>query len=329
MQVKVVDDMMGSGKSSFAIQYMKESPNKRFIYVTPYLDEVQRVKEECGFFEPKHKYSKVISFNSLLEEGVSICTTHALFKMLDKESLQLIKDGEYVLILDEVLDVVSQDSIKMGDIHNLLELGVLKENNDGDYIAGNESILKKKSSEDNEYRHIAFNLLRNNLDIKKNKKTITFMWLFPIDLLHQFSEIFILTFMFDGYPLKGYLDLHNVIQKKYAVEVNNANLPYEERIYKLIDYRFPNMEEKKSLINLVQKGKMIDIGRRDYSFSLEWWKKLHYDDKQIIKKNTNNFLVNFVKSKSKDRLLWTTFKGKSDSIKESVYTKYLNGFVAL
>jgi hypothetical protein len=63
--------MMGKGKSSWSIQHMnkKQKEGERFIYVTPYLDEVERVKKECGFEEPESSdSSKLTSFKKLLEK---------------------------------------------------------------------------------------------------------------------------------------------------------------------------------------------------------------------------------------------------------------------
>ena len=56
-RVKVVDAMMGTGKTSAAINYINENlEQKRFLYITPYLDEVDRVKKSCPgakFYSPK------------------------------------------------------------------------------------------------------------------------------------------------------------------------------------------------------------------------------------------------------------------------------------
>lgn len=41
--IKVCDAIMGSGKSSAAITYMNEHPDDKFIYITPYLNEVKRI----------------------------------------------------------------------------------------------------------------------------------------------------------------------------------------------------------------------------------------------------------------------------------------------
>ena len=56
MNVTIVDSIMGSGKTEWAIQYMIDNPEKRFIYITPFLDEIEkRIKEKLS----KMIYSKV------------------------------------------------------------------------------------------------------------------------------------------------------------------------------------------------------------------------------------------------------------------------------
>ena len=46
---------MGTGKTEAAITYMNEHKEKKFIYITPYLAESNRIKEGCPelhFVEP-------------------------------------------------------------------------------------------------------------------------------------------------------------------------------------------------------------------------------------------------------------------------------------
>ena len=127
-KVNVIDSMMGKGKSSWSIQYMnkKSKEGERFIYVTPYLDEVERVKKECGFSEPDDSEDcKLNSFKRLVGSNKNIATTHALFKLLDAEALELLSVG-YTLILDEVLDVVEESTMPKGDISNMIDLKMLK-----------------------------------------------------------------------------------------------------------------------------------------------------------------------------------------------------------
>ena len=55
--VTVVDCIPGSGKTSWAIQFMDAHPEKRFLYISPFLEELDRIEKESKlpFVQPKHK----------------------------------------------------------------------------------------------------------------------------------------------------------------------------------------------------------------------------------------------------------------------------------
>ena len=78
--INIVDAICGSGKTSYAIQMIKSNPEKSYIYITPYLREIQRIKHECpGFIEPTQtSEGKFSHFQNLLINGSNIASTHAL-----------------------------------------------------------------------------------------------------------------------------------------------------------------------------------------------------------------------------------------------------------
>ena len=105
----VIDSIMGSGKSSYAIQEINnQDEHKKYIYITPYLDEVKRVKDNVTkrkFYEPNEKLGhgrKINHFKKLISDGKNIVSTHALFSYIDLETELLLKDNDYILILDDV-----------------------------------------------------------------------------------------------------------------------------------------------------------------------------------------------------------------------------------
>lgn len=66
--ITVVDARMGRGKSSAAIQYMNEhKTEKRFMYITPYLTEVERICECCDFDQPDSDPSTFLVVKKLLK----------------------------------------------------------------------------------------------------------------------------------------------------------------------------------------------------------------------------------------------------------------------
>lgn len=44
-KINIVDSIMGSGKTSWAIQKMNEDKNNKYVFITPFLDEVKRIEE--------------------------------------------------------------------------------------------------------------------------------------------------------------------------------------------------------------------------------------------------------------------------------------------
>ena len=46
-KITVVDCPPGAGKTSYAIQYIKEEIFDRFIFITPFLTELDRIEKEC------------------------------------------------------------------------------------------------------------------------------------------------------------------------------------------------------------------------------------------------------------------------------------------
>ena len=63
---------MGSGKTESAITQMNEDLDSRYIFVTPYLSEVERIKNGCperNFVDPQdYGRGKYVDFLRLLGE---------------------------------------------------------------------------------------------------------------------------------------------------------------------------------------------------------------------------------------------------------------------
>ena len=46
-KITVIDSPCGYGKTSFAIQMMKNREDDKFVYITPFLPEIERVINAC------------------------------------------------------------------------------------------------------------------------------------------------------------------------------------------------------------------------------------------------------------------------------------------
>ena len=120
--ITVIDSIMGSGKTSWLMAQLNayaadrlllpegdvaRPPKARFLFITPNLEEVDRIQRECSalnFRDPQYIHGrKYFHLEKLIEEGANICTTHKLFSLLDQKVYRLLRERNYVLIIDEVI----------------------------------------------------------------------------------------------------------------------------------------------------------------------------------------------------------------------------------
>ncbi|ULT58706.1 DEAD/DEAH box helicase family protein [Neobacillus drentensis] len=311
-KINIIDSIMGSGKTSWAIQYMNEAPRyKKFIYITPFLNEVERVLNaaEREFVRPENikGKSKLDNLKKLILNGEDIVSTHALFQRFDNDLIELIEMQGYTLILDEVMNVIEQVKYTKDDIQVLLtaktktgeSLITIDKNgfvqwNEKDYSEGNFTQI----------RNLA---VVNNLMIFENT---AMYWLLPVSAFKGFEEIFVLTYMFNGQLQRYYYDLFNLAYSFHSVtNVNDS--------YQLIDYIPLDKEDRSHLREMIKiyYSKPIDkvdlnkIGEGRYSFSVSHLKKIVENNelRQLIKNNGFNYYINKCKIPV-DLVMWTTFK---------------------
>ena len=317
-KIHIIDSIMGSGKSTWSFNYMYENKDKKFIYITPYLNEIKRLigegTEDCPhtkwyyerrFREPKHLgEGKLDSLHTLLVNDYNIATTHALFKMSTSETIDLIVSGEYILILDEALDVVDIKEINRKDYEMLIDTNKIRVNEN--HIV--EWIDDEYDGKLSEWKTLCKN--GTVVELKKTKKVQLLVWNFNIESFLSFKEIFIMTYLFDASYLKYYFDMHGVSYDKYAIE-DFKLVPYDNK-------KPYNKEQYKNLMNIYQ-GQLNNIGDKNNALSLNWFKK-NKDLKAKLKNNIYNYLRNIINSKSNE-IIWTTFKSEQRHIQGKGYTK--------
>lgn len=293
---------MGRGKTSSAINFINDSDDdERFLFITPYLEEVRRIKENCPlkkFKEPCFLNGrKLEGIKELINRGDNIVSTHALFQKFDLEVIDLCRAKNYTLIMDEVTDVVEQYDISKDDFNILKEkfidideeTGLLKwRNSDTDYNGKFEE--EKRLCELNSLAYYGGSIM---------------MWLFPIEVFNAFRKIYILTYMFNAQIQRYYYDYYKLPYKYIYVSGNSRD-----------NYSFTNDKNRKSnnhynykeLIHILDDEKLNRIGDREYDLSKSWYErnKSNASIKQL-KNNIVNYFVNKRKTKTSDNL-WTTFK---------------------
>lgn len=329
--ITVIDSIMGSGKTSYIFDYMNTAyrertnwdegtvDNKRFIFITPWLDEVKRVKAACPdlvFIEPEPVSGKKLNhFHDLVQSGRNIATTHQLFSMLNRESQEALSQAGYTLIIDEETECVKEYEINKDDITTLFETGMIYT----DQYNRIQWDYEKKPYYDGRFSDIK--ALCDNGNLIRVDDTF-WVWEFPIKFFQMFNEVYILTYLFEGSLLSTYLKANAMPYQMKSV-----------RDSKLMDYTGDDTEIKQkliSLVHLIDDPKLNAIGSSlhgGYSLSKNWYlNDLKHGGNKIaqLRLNLENFYRNRVDGKSSDNM-WSVFNSFKDRLKGKRYTK---GFTA-
>ena len=104
MTINILDAGCGVGKTTAMINYINNSQEEQqYLYITPFLDEVERIKKSCptkNFKTPKPNETKLQDIITLFQEGHNIVTTHILFTKFNDKILDIIrKKINYELLL--------------------------------------------------------------------------------------------------------------------------------------------------------------------------------------------------------------------------------------
>lgn len=317
--------MCGQGKTSWAIRYIAEyhkifgMMNMGFIYCTPFLDEINRVKkelqkEDVDMYEPesyKGKGTKLEHLKKLILQKKNIILTHSLLSNCDAELLELIRKSGYILILDEVFEVLKRYNMSDEDYKLLEQQKCIEVDENGKVNWVNE--------EYNNGKFIEFKTLCQLGAIFKLPQNKLYMWTFPVELFYYMSAVYILTYQFKGQLQCYYYDLYKVpYNMKYVIKENEN--------YKLIDWKEEyDKENIKAIMPLVNiyEGKLNP--NHNISLSSTHLRNANPAFLKIMQNNVYNYFRHVCNGTS-DSNMWTTLKELKPKLKGKGYTK---GFVSL
>lgn len=310
--ITVIDAIMGAGKTSWAVQHVSEaSASERFIYITPFLDEIKRIKNAVigrTFIEPNNaneERRKMRSLKELIAAGANIAATHSLFQTADDELIELLAEAGYTLILDEVMDVIEVANISRQDIEILVESGKVTIDDSRviwiseEYVEGRFFDIKQLARAGNLFFHRGRFLV----------------WSFPSRVFEAFESVYIMTYLFDAQLQRYYYDLHGIdytyksVHKtetgRYEITEYSRHAECRSELYALID---------------VYDGPLNDIGRLPNSFSATWLKAADSASVTAARNNMRNYLRNICAAPA-SAILWTTKKDKARSLSSKGFTK--------
>ena len=348
--ILVLDAIMGNGKTQRIKQIILET-KQPVIYITPLLEEAhtvvgaivdekgRHVKDDSGYYMYDNKHilaskcfmlpsnknnngSKLEHIKHLILNNHNIASTHQLFSILDQDVISLLQMNNYMLIVDEALNVWHNLNIYEGlvdsaktnkqlvedekqergsgsmtdrEVQNLIKNGVIEVDPLG--------LLHWQSDKFEVDDGLFLSRVKRLCDLKQlylsNGRVV--FWELNSVVLNCFSNIVVGTYMFEHNFMSHYLDVHGF---EYKVE------------------KFGNKPSfYKDLIN-IEQGKLNLIGEKDYSLSYnDLCMKKHSENhpKDVLRKNLDNFLKNKCKSKSGERI-WTCFKKVTPTISNQRYT---------
>lgn len=316
-KVKVCDAICGAGKTQGCIDMINKDDRNRYVFITPYLDEVERIKVACSskhFVSPErrcdNRYSKLNDIRTLLSKGANVASTHALFSCYTDEIKKLIREQEYVLILDEVIDLFQPVKLDGGDVQFLVRNNIAKKEED--------AVIW----DDDEYNGILFNEI---MEASKSRNLVDYdgsfyFWSLPIDVFRCFKEVYVLTYLFEYQMLRYFFDANGIEYELIGTKKIGG------------DYRFCRIEDMdrrlnlKGKIHIVESEDLNSIGDGMFSLSAKWYERaLNEQGRPKIVELKNNIRKVFRKRNtgSTDRM-WTTMNRFKGYLKGKGYS---NGFI--
>lgn len=298
MKVNVVDAGCGVGKTTALINKMnQDNSEQKYLFITPYLSEVERIKKSCptkDFASPENiGGSKLKNVKELFRNNQNIVTTHALFRHFDEEIIEILKERNYIMVMDEVANIIEEVAITNKDLKTL-EKEYVRVHPRTHMLEWTDRCYEGKFEEYK--RMIMLNSIFANLDNENN--ILSLLWLMPYQIFECFKQVFILTYMFEGQIQKGYFDYYHTGYN--YLYVDNFQLTSEKVIY---DY-----SQVKKNIEVVSNSKMNKVGQKNTALSKTWFEQ---NKNKIVMKELSNNIYNFFRWYTKtdgSERLWTTFK---------------------
>ena len=315
--IYVVDAKPGDGKSSAAITMINEAPEeKRFLYITPYLTEVERIQACCPekqFVQPQEDDPcKSIDIKKQLRQRRNIVSTHALFQRFDAEVIRLVKKGGYTMIMDEVATVAEVEEITYWDLKHILKHFA--------HVDPETSLLIwDKTAYRGIFEDIKQAAERKSLWIYgAGSKHPAAVHIFPPGIFDAFEDVYLLTYMFNGQVQKYYFDFFHLPYSQKWVEKNGDCYRFSDK-----PVESPGLDYK-SLIHICRNRKLNEIGHAKTALSKAWYTANQNTGKiDQMRRNLANFSRNICGAKS-NQILWTIFKRYHNEVKGKGYSK---GFI--
>jgi hypothetical protein len=300
--IKVVDSIMGSGKTSYIIQLLNDinewaGEPPKYLVVTPYKDQVDYIVDRVSSaVKPKdgkaaNKSKQLVEFLQQ-KKRVIVCTHELLNRFSDFELL-----AGYTLLIDETMAVIEpmwddgdrekEKVMAVADLEILEKAGCIRNGKDGFY----EWIAE-------EYRGLVYAEMYKHL--RNGEITIRDGRVFKLLSRRLFTycqEVVVFTYLFEGQDMYYYCRYFDIpIEYWHVVNDNGA--------YDIAPGR--HSREGRNFPITIYEGRLNDIGEK--GLSKNWFISKATDGELTrLRKNIYSYLRNDRKA-GVHQVIWTTFK---------------------
>lgn len=332
--ITIVDAIMGTGKTSWAVDMMCSSEDVGFheeprshLYIAPREEDYREVQGRCAKVNPDFRIDSPIQLkgrkmNDLLRmmaEGQSIASTHALFKRINQDMLDVLAEQNYTLIVDEETEWAHEYDIRRDDARGLFEAEFVKVDSRRRVQWNYE---KWPAYDGNKYA--AIKGLCDNGNLIHVDDTFL-VWEMPIAFLEAFKHIYIMTYLFEGSVLSAYLKSNDTDYKVRTLDADRNLVDFDGGLAR------KRKAELRELITIIDNPKLNAIGtpkNKEQPLSGNWLDlgvRLKDGRLEVLQRAAYNFFNNYAKGKAGEAM-WATLNRHRYALKGNGYS---NGFTTV
>ena len=334
--LKVIDMLPGSGKTTNMCEWLssliKPNSDQRFIFVTPYLKETEKVSNrllfnsltpfqkeafKTGLWEleefgnelpsmPQEELKKCRDAMVALSRNKNVVWSHVLFLKLayTKAFWKLIEKMNYILVIDEEIplkkDYVVQD-FYISDMEFFLLGG------ENPIVSVNENGRLSWNCKDKKASEGMFCQLKKDIDTGNLYYCNKWLsWQVPIENFNLFDDVYLMTYRFEA---SLFSQVWNQEWEYYHFEGDEL-VPGKWKMPKELAEKI-----KRRLVIAERNFPAVGI-KGHYSYSAAWYKEATDEDFEKMIKKMQYYLKKGASGKRMDRskVLWTCFKDYKERI---------------
>ena len=345
-KIQVIDAPCGAGKTEHIIRYINAHPEELFLYIAPLrkmFDRIAGLGEYAGrgakevFKTPTHNNPEGTlrcGIKQLIRAGENIMSTHQLFMMFDEETIALLQEQNYHLIIDEALNSVSvikakekkteeedevfrglEQSVKADDLRLLLDGGYVMIDYDQ---KGLVRWIGSSLATDHRFSDLEAMIKSEAIYALEEKFLV---WHFPVKAIEAFEKVTVLTYRFDSSEMRAYLQFNRKSYETKTVRWKD-NEPYLADLTPEVALGL----QWAPYIHVLENDRLNAVGERlknrgKFPLLFSWYQdKSSKAAQKTLRDNVTNYFRHRLGAHP-DSVMWTTYKKYDSKVYPKGYTR--------